>query len=65
MFICLFVECKPQPKPKDDTEIDMMSDHQPHSSNTKAFQCFNCKKNLYLTSIEILKHKKTCGKDSK
>lgn len=33
---------------------------RPHGSNTKLFACINCKKELYLSSIDILKHKKMC-----
>lgn len=30
------------------------------NSNTKLFACTVCRKDLYLTAIEILKHKKSC-----
>ena len=32
---------------------------QPKKKNSKAYECPDCQKTLYLTPIEILKHKKT------
>lgn len=44
--------------PKKTDELEPFKNQS--SSNTKLFTCTNCKKDLYLTAIEILKHKKIC-----
>lgn len=57
----LFVECKPQQQ-SDSLKNDNKTTEaeQPQSSNTKLFSCLKCKKDLYLTSVDILKHRKSC-----
>lgn len=44
--------------PKNPDELEPNQNQS--SSNTKLFACTHCNKNLYLTAIEILKHKKSC-----
>lgn len=45
-----------------DKVVEQKTDDRSHSSNTKLFNCPNCKKDLYLTSVETLKHRKICQK---
>lgn len=56
----LFLVCKPiEIEPKIDEEAASSSSHRrPHGS--KEFKCSECRKTLYLSSIDILKHRKTC-----
>lgn len=61
----IFAECKPESKINDSHDqnnatLESQSNSRPQSSNSKLFSCPNCKKELYLTSTEILKHRKTC-----
>lgn len=42
---------------KDDQSMPTTSTQ---SQNAKLFTCANCKKDLYLTTVDILKHKKSC-----
>lgn len=39
---------------------DLEPNKSQQSSNTKMFTCSNCKRELYLSAIETLKHKKSC-----
>lgn len=59
-----FVECKPQQQSdslkNDNQTTEFTQAEQPQSSNTKLFSCLKCKKDLYLTSVDILKHRKSC-----
>lgn len=53
--LCILRDTAGQPneKEKDDSHITT-------KSNSKLFQCKVCKSDLYLTSIEILRHRKSC-----
>lgn len=53
--LCILRDTAGQPneKEKDDSHITT-------KSNSKLFQCKVCKSDLYLTSIEILRHSKSC-----
>lgn len=61
----LFPECKKihdaeeQSTSKNSNETNEI-EAKPGKSNSKKFICDVCNKKMYLTSIEILKHKKTC-----
>lgn len=59
-----FSECRAVPKEGETSaSVDGEPQQQPnhgHSSNTKLYACSVCKQNLYLTNIDILKHKKKC-----
>lgn len=59
-----FAECKAESKIETSNDqkdpIQTIPDDRPQSSNTKQFSCSNCKKDFYLTSVEILKHRKSC-----
>lgn len=51
--------CKPvkiEPETKDEPENFLV----PTSSNQKLFKCIVCRKDMYMTNIDILKHKKNC-----
>ncbi|XP_031621594.1 probable ATP-dependent RNA helicase DHX34 [Contarinia nasturtii] len=58
-------ECKPKPEIDDSNDqsgamADNQQNSKPQNSNSKLYSCPNCKQELYLTSTEILKHRKTC-----
>lgn len=59
-----YAECKVQSKSEESINQKQFEEaaaaERPHGSNSKLFPCSNCKKELYLSSIEILKHKKMC-----
>lgn len=52
--------CKPVKKKEIEEKIDDDDRQRPSSSNQKLFDCNNCRRKMYLTNIEILKHKKNC-----
>lgn len=53
------MKLKSETKKQNET-IEKVRDERPQNSNAKLFSCSKCKKDLYLTSIEILKHRKMC-----
>lgn len=59
-----FLECKTvdeQPQENANSTLpDDDAEPKPGNSKTKKFVCDVCTKKMYLTSIDILKHKKTC-----
>lgn len=60
----VFAVCKKSES--DDAENSVQDDYKDRPSTskrlpgTKEFKCTGCDKILYLSSVEILKHKKTC-----
>lgn len=59
--------CVPATPDVKETELDDQMDStsnsaDPRRSNTKKYHCKVCDKSLYLTSVEILKHRKNCMK---
>lgn len=58
--LIFFVACK-SVKPEKDIEIDEVKQERTSSKHgTKKFYCSHCNKTMYLVSVDILKHKKTC-----